>query len=167
MNSRDPKQADILRTLYFTSLRESFEEMRLIPFDVRFLGPLPSQELVLFKRTIYPMTGWVGHQKRFFPNWEVDKIIYIPLHKLLDPDNYIQYSFALRVPGTEQIVRQTYDTACFLHRDQNGSEVLWGATCRITLNFLKIVFDFEPPDIDTLPLISAEMEEGYIGGKKG
>ena len=106
MNRQNPKQADILRTLCFTSLRESFEEMRLIPFDVRFLGPLPSQKLVMFKRMIYPMTGWVGHQKRFFPNWEVDKIIYIPLRQLLDPGNYVGYQYTYRIPGTDQIVRQ-------------------------------------------------------------
>jgi len=165
MNAGNPKQAAILRSLLFTSLRESFEEMRLVPFDVRFLGPLLPQELILFRRMIYPMSGWVGHQKRFMPNWEVEKIVYIPLRKLLDPGSYVRYQFAFRDPGTGQMDRRVYDTACFLHQETNGFEVLWGATCRITLNFLDIVFGFSPPDLDTLPLVEAEMDESYVGGK--
>ena len=159
-------QARILRTLFSTSLRESFEEMRLFPLDVTFLGPLPSQELVLFKRMIYPMAGWVRHQTRFFPNWEVDKIIFIPIRKLLDPTNYVRYEYSFALPGTNRVVWQTYDTPCYLHQDHQESEVLWGATCRITLNFLKIVFDFKPPDIATLPVVKSDMDANYLNGKR-
>ena len=50
-----PRQAKLMSIIWATGLRESFEEMRLNPFGVRFLGPLPPQPLVMFKRTIYPM----------------------------------------------------------------------------------------------------------------
>jgi len=159
-------QAHILKSLFSTCLRESFEEMRLFPLDVRFLGPLPFQELVLFKRTIYPLAGWVGHQKRFFPNWEVDKIVNIPLRKLLDPANYARYQYRFTWPGTNQSTWQTYDTPCYLHQHHQEREVLWGATCRITLNFLKIVFGFKPPEITTLPTVRSDMHANYLGGKR-
>ncbi len=58
------------------------------PVGVSFLGPLPPQQLAMFQRIIYPMVCWVPRQKRFFPNWEVEKLVYIPLRKLLNPDNY-------------------------------------------------------------------------------
>jgi hypothetical protein len=156
-------QADILRSLFSTSLRESFEEMRLIPLDVTFLGPLPSHELVLFKRMIYPMAGWVRHQKQFFPNWEVDKIIFIPIKKLLDPANYVRYEYSFTLPGSSQVTWQTYDSPCYMHQNHHEKEVLWGATCRITLNFLKIVFNFKPPDVAPLPVVKSDMHENYLG----
>ena len=159
-------QAHILRSLFSTSLRESFEEMRLVPLDVTFLGPLPSQKLVLFQRTIFPLVGWVGHQTRYFPNWEVDKIVYIPIRKLLNPDNYVQYQYRFTFPGTSQVSWQTYESPCFLHQHRQEREVLWGATCRITLNFLKIVFAFEPPDVTTLPIVTSDMDANYLGGKR-
>lgn len=159
-------QAHIMRSLFSTSLRECFEEMRLFPLDVKFLGPLPFQELVLFKRTIYPLTGWVGHQTRFFPNWEVEKIIFIPLRKLLDPANYVRYQYSFALPGSNEVTWQTYDSPCYLHKNHKEREVLWGATCRITLNFLKIVFGFIPPDIATLPVVKSNMHANYLGGKR-
>ncbi|MCG6912217.1 MAG: CoA pyrophosphatase [Deltaproteobacteria bacterium] len=161
-----PAHARMLRTLFSTALRESFEEMRLIPLDVTFLGPLPSQDLVLFKRTIFPMIGWVGHQKHFYPNWEVAKVVNIPIKKLLDPANYVRYQYAFSVPGSGRTAWQTYDAPCFLHRHHQEKEVLWGATCRITLTFLKIVFDFEPPAVPTLPVERARLDASYANGAR-
>ena len=159
-------QAHILRSLFSTSLRESFEEMRLVPFDVTFLGPLPLQELVLFNRTIFPLIGWVGHQTRYFPNWEVDKIVFIPVRKLLDLSNYVQYQYSFSFPGTDQVSWQTYDSPCYLHQSHREREVLWGATCRITLNFLNIVFGFNPPEVTTLPIVKSDMHANYLGGNR-
>ena len=64
-----PRLEDSNRHLLLaTSLRESMEEMRLNPLGITFLGPLPPQTLVMFRRVIYPMVGWIGRQRRFFPN---------------------------------------------------------------------------------------------------
>ena len=60
-----------------TALRECFEEIRLLPFGVRFLGMLPPQELVIFRRAIYPAVFWVPDRRRFTPNWEVDAMVSI------------------------------------------------------------------------------------------
>ena len=68
-----------------TALREGFEEMRINPLRVRFLGPLPPQRLVLFRRLIYPMVVWIPNQERFRPSWEVQRIVKIPLRRLLEP----------------------------------------------------------------------------------
>lgn len=68
--AHDPKDARKLAVLYATSLRESFEEMRLNPLGVRFLGVLPAQQLMMRNRFIFPM-GRVGQEaKTFFPELE-------------------------------------------------------------------------------------------------
>jgi 8-oxo-dGTP pyrophosphatase MutT (NUDIX family) len=73
------KNSHLLAQLLATCLRESFEEMRLIPLAVKFLGPLPSQRLVMFDRVIYPMVGWVKYQKYFRLNGEVESLGHIPI----------------------------------------------------------------------------------------
>jgi len=83
------RPAKSMSILWATGLRESLEEMRLNPFGVRFLGPLPPRSLVMFKRTIYPMVGWINRQKRFFPNWEVEKVVRLPLKSKRPPQSEI------------------------------------------------------------------------------
>ena len=141
IRSRRSREAQILRILFFTSLREGFEEMRLNPLGVRFLGPLPIQRLVMFGRVIYPMVGWVSKQQRFRLNWEVEKIVSIPLRELLDPGNYIQYQLEMKDPNADNGRQQVYDAPSFLYKNGLETEVLWGATCRITLNFLELMLD--------------------------
>lgn len=166
IRSRRFKEAQILRVLFFTSLREGFEEMRLNPFGVRFLGPLPIQRLVMFGRVIYPMVGWVSKQQHFRLNWEVEKIVSIPLRKLLDPDNYVQYQLEMKDPNADNGSQQVYDAPSFLHKSGLESEVLWGATCRITLNFLELMFGFAVPTDGSLPVLKGIMDETYLSNGK-
>ena len=165
MRSQRSKEAEILRVLFFTSLREGFEEMRLNPFGVRFLGPLPIQRLVMFGRVIYPMVGWVSRQQHFRLNWEVEKIVSIPLKKLLEPDNYVQYRLEMKNPNADNGTQQVYDAPSFLYKSGLESEVLWGATCRITLKFLELIFGFEVPTDGSLPVLKGIMDETYLNPK--
>ncbi len=165
IRSRRSAEAGILRILFFTSLRESFEEMRLNPFGVRFLGSLPTQRLVMFGRVIYPMVGWVLKQQHFRLNWEVEKIVSIPLRKLLDPGNYVQYRLEMRDSNAENGGQQVYDAPSFLHKNGLENEVLWGATCRITLNFLELMFGFTLPTDGSLPVLKGIMDETYLNPK--
>ena len=158
-----PEDARRLARLLVTSLRESFEEMRLNPLGVRFLGPLPSQPLVMFERVIYPMVGWINHQRRFFPNWEVEKLIHIPLNRLLAPDSYARYRLQFQFHPEGNPMGTPQDFPCFLHRDGDEAEVLWGATYRITMVLLKVVFAFEPPDMASRPVVHGSVDEGYFG----
>jgi hypothetical protein len=162
IRSQRPDEAKILRVLFFTSLRECFEEMRLNPFGVRFLGPLPVQRLVMFGRVIYPMVGWVLKPQRFRLNREVEKIVSIPLRKLLDPGNYVQYQLEMKDPNADNGSRQIYDAPSFLHKNSLETEVLWGATCRITLNFLELMLGFAPPTDGSLPVLKAILDETYM-----
>jgi len=153
-----------LALLLAAALREGFEEMRLNPLGVTFLGPMPAQHLVMFKRAIYPMVGWVNRQQRFFPNWEVEKIVRIPLVSLFDVGNYARYriSFKTGTPGAPDMPYR--DMPCFIHRHNRDDELLWGATYRITERFLKTIFDYVPPAMASLPVIHRRLDRHYLQG---
>jgi hypothetical protein len=161
-----PNQADVLSLLLATGLRESFEEMRLNPFGVRFLGILPAQQLVMFRREIYPFVCWISHQKRFYPNWEVEKIVAIPLDHLLNPINYARYRIEISISNGHHQDRRNIEVKefpCFLHEQDGHTERLWGATFRITMNFLKYVYDFEPPAMEDLMTVEGKLDRRYTG----
>jgi hypothetical protein len=154
-----PRDAKWLRFLLATGLRESVEEMRLNPFGLDFLGPLPAQPLVMFQRVIYPMVVWVLSQKRFYPNWEIEKIIYIPLRDLLNPARYARYRLRFEAQSTAP---QVNTFPCFRYEKENKAELLWGATYRITAVFLEYVFGFVPPDVNSLPEIHGRLSRAYL-----
>ena len=163
---RHGRLAQSMSILWATGLRESFEEMRLNPFGVRFLGPLPPQALVMFKRTIYPMVGWINRQKNFFPNWEVEKVVYVPLPDLLNPTYYSRYRLRMgNHPGQGQ-TESIQDYPCFRIQAPNSQEILWGATYRITIDFLEHVFGFKPPAMATLPVVEGMLDDTYLTGQK-
>ncbi|MGE5839130.1 MAG: NUDIX hydrolase [Deltaproteobacteria bacterium] len=157
-------QADRLSLLLATSLRESVEEMRLNPFGVTFLGPMPAEDLLLFRRVLYPMVVWINRQKRFLPNWEVEKIVHVPVRELLNPEAYACYRLRFkgrRIKGEEDYVQ---DFPCFCHGNETQREVLWGATFRIVMSFLKTIFGFSAPSTDSLPVIYNTLNERYWNG---
>ena len=157
-----PEKIRQLAQLLAICLRESFEEMRLIPLGVRFLGPLPRQRLIMFDRIIFPMVGWVTHQKHFRLNGEVEKIVPIPIHALLTPDNYasFQLSYPSVLPSGIDKNRQVFP--CFVHRQKGAPEILWGATYRIVMTFLAQIFNFAPPETSDLPEIDNNLPMAYF-----
>lgn len=159
-----PQTARFLSLFWATGLRESFEEMRLNPFGVKFLGPLPPQPLVMFRRVIYPMVAWVQRQKRFFPNWEVEKIVYIPLQDLLDAAKYRRYRLCIKTGGNEQPSNSGQDYPCFYFQTDSDTEILWGATYRITTLFMEYIFGFKPPKLETLPVVEGRLDQAYLTG---
>jgi len=161
-----PLEGRWLALYYATALREAFEEMRLNPLRVRFLGPLPQQRLVLFRRLIYPLAAWVPHQQRFKPNREVERILRIPLRRLLSPENYVRYQLTMAVPAGSPGPETVRDVPGFRWRAPHGTELLWGATYRITMSFLKIAFGFAPPEIAHLPRVTGYLNESYLSGER-
>lgn len=155
-----------LAGLMATALRECYEEIRLFPFGAHFLGMLPPQELVLFKRAIYPVVFWVPWQRRFLPNWEVDAMVAIPISKLLSADHYVCYR--LRFDGvTERPVAGTpiKDFHGFRYADDDdNTAVLWGATFRMAMDYLRLVHGFIPPALGTLPVMARAIGSDYLTG---
>ena len=157
-----PEAAGDLRLFLASGLREGYEEMRLNPLGVKFLGPLPLQQLAMFRRDIYPLVCWVPRQKRFTLNWEVEKLVYIPLKDLLNPKNYACYRLSSEIPRKHWNNATKSDFPCFVQ----DSERLWGATYRITMTFLEIVFGFTPPEMSSLPVLYGKLDRNYATGNQ-
>lgn len=159
---RKQRHADAKRLamLLATGLRESFEEMRLNPLRVTFLGPLPPQQLLIFRRRIYPMAAWVDRQTRFVTNREVEKVVYIPLRDLLNSGNYCRYRLEMAHSKNRALQAQD-DFPCFCSECYSEQEILWGATYRIVTSFLKVVFGFDPPTDASLPVFHGTLDENY------
>lgn len=153
-----------LTLLLATALREGFEEMRLNPLGVQFLGPLPVQHLAMFKRAIYPMVGWVGRQQRFEPNFEVDEIIRIPLTSFFEHRNYARFQLAFETDGEKAESIPDRVLPCFVHRHDGQDELLWGATFRIVASFLATVFGYRLPPLNSLPIIHRQIGRNYLKG---
>jgi hypothetical protein len=164
LRETDPAAARRLALFLAAGLRESLEEMRLNPFGVRFLGPLPPQELRMFRRTIHPMAAAVSRQTRFIPNWEVERIVYIPRKSLLDPDHYGICRFSFPPPPGRSLEKKEESFPCFFTPDKKGRLLLWGATYRIVTVFLELAFGFKPPDRPDLPEVSSVLAPEYMTG---
>ena len=161
-----PEEARLLSLHLAAAFRESWEEMRLNPFGTRFLGSLPAQCLVLFKRVIHPVVGWVRHQDHFKLSWEVERVVSIPLRRLMDPSRYGRYGLIVpphlkwRFAGRGDLV-----FPCFVLEDADRREVLWGVTYRIVTLLLELVFGFRPPsDLQDLPLVQGTVDDLYVNG---
>ncbi len=148
------------------ALREAWEEVRLNPFNVQFLGPLPSRELYVFSRIIFPVVGLVKQDWKFQPNWEVERIVEIPLKALFEQQNYgtLTVEIESTVPFSHQVERER-DFPCFLYTPPDGNEeILWGATMFIVMNFLEIVFGFRIPDAVSTRVVRKSLQPDYATG---
>lgn len=161
-----PEEARFLSLLLATALRESWEEMRLNPFSIRFLGPLQSQCLVLFRRVVHPMVAWVRWQKRFQLSWEVDRIVRVPLRSLLDPSRYGCYRLTVPHHLEWRFQGNQHDFPCFHQPTGKGVELLWGVTYRMVTLLVELVFGFKPPQLSCLPVTAGTVDNSYISGNR-
>ena len=156
-------RARLVSRYWACALRETWEETGLSPFGIRFLGALPIYRLVLFRRAILPLVGWVEGPRRFRLNWEVERLVPIPLSELLDPGRYAVYRLDVgSVAGGGEAGTRTYP--CFLPRQGGGDEVLWGATYFIAVSFLERICGFVPPPEEGRPRVTGELAPDYATG---
>ncbi len=136
-----------LITLFLTNaVREAWEEIGLSPFNVRFLGAIPSYELILHRRIIFPLVAFMPNDQAFHPNDEVERIVEIPLNAFLDKQSYGRF-IAVSSDDTLPVDRAVNGTPCLVHREDDGrEEVLWGATFSVVMSFLKAVVGISPPE---------------------
>lgn len=109
-----------------TALREADEEIGLNPNDVRVLGRLTNLITITYFR-VTPVIGVVKWPNVFrVGEHEVARIFTIPLLWLANPSNRWQFE----MPGRARslIAYHPYD-----------GELLWGATARMTVDFLNVL----------------------------
>lgn len=153
-----------LISLFLTNaLRESWEEIRLPPSRVFFLGPLPTYKLALFRRTIFPVAGFVGNPGLLHPNWEVEKIVEIPLSSFYQKERFGCYQMDIGDPDG----KKQFQYPCLIHHDPDGGEeVLWGATFNIIVQFLGIVLNYRLPEWEKGPVIRRSLKPYYLTGRR-
>ena len=106
-----------------TALREAHEELGIQPQEVRILGRL-ADLLTISYYQVTPVVGIIPWPYVFHvENAEVARVFTIPLAWLADPSNKWQF----KLPGEHR------ELICYHPYD---GELLWGATARITVNFL-------------------------------
>ena len=109
-----------------TALREAEEEIGILPKDVRVLGKLSNLITITYFR-VTPVVGVVRWPVVFRVGaHEVARVFTIPLTWLANPANRWQFE----MPGRTRslIAFHPYD-----------GELLWGATARMTVDFLSVL----------------------------
>ena len=115
-----------------TALRETHEEIGISSDNIRVIHTLPEYETVSYFR-VTPVVGilnWPTTMK--LQSSEVARAFTIPLEWLLDESNY---SFRDR-PESKSTKTPPGKRPQIVYFKEYDGEILWGASARITLNFL-------------------------------
>ncbi len=159
--NRDRSTFKMLTLFLSNAIRETWEEINICPFKIKFMGPLPTYSLHMFKRIIFPLVGFVQEETSFRPNSEVDRIIEIPLKIFFQEDNYGRYQIEHSDIKTGE--RYNSEFPCLIYKDNQGhEEILWGATFFIIMNFLQIVFDFTIPELNSKRIVKKKLCPDYL-----
>ncbi len=160
--NRGPKSFRITTLFLANALRETWEEIGLPPWRVRYLGPLPTYSLIRFRRTIFPFVGSVENAPPPRPNREVEKIVEIPLTAFFREGQIGCLILSVpdpNEPGASIPVRYP----CLIHRNPDGGEeILWGATFHIITRFLAIAMDYQLPDWINGRIIHRTLRPAYL-----
>jgi len=112
-----------------TALRESHEEIGVLPADVRVLGTL-DQMTAGYGYVVTPVVGVIPPRCEFrLDVTETTAVAAVPIASLMEPQNFVMDE--LRSPSGHP----SY------HFYVNGWDV-WGVTARIIVQFLELVCDF-------------------------
>lgn len=116
-------------TLKDTALRESFEELGILPDQVQLIGPLTTLYIPPSKFYVHPFMGYLHHPPEFNINAsEVKKVITPALETFLDPDNRKSGLFR---SGSGKVVDAPYY--------QMEELIIWGATAMMMSEIVELV----------------------------
>lgn len=113
------------------ALREAHEEIGLVPGDVDVLGRLTPLPIAVSGHLLHPVVGAMAQRPIFVPSpLEVDRIIELPLRRLVQPD---LVAWEERVLG-----RPSGRTANVPYFSIDGARV-WGATAMVLAEFIALL----------------------------
>ncbi len=143
---RDRETFTALTLFLAGAIRECWEETRISPFSLDFLGPVPAYRMLTRRKIIYPLVACL--RKPVIPRTtpEIEKNIFAPFDEFFKKENYGTVTWTITGKFKEKYSMDKAAFPCFLVRQPDADEILWGATLNICLSFLKAVFDFSPPD---------------------
>lgn len=113
-----------------TALRESYEEIGILPKDVRILGKL-NEFVTISSYVVTPVVGVIPWPYSFtLADDEVSRIFSIPIDWLAEPSNYEVRQRELPPPY--------HPISVIYYRPYEG-EILWGASARFTIGLLNLL----------------------------
>ena len=113
---QDPEDGSLIET----ALRETHEELGILPSNIEILGQMPSLPTVSAYQ-VSPVIGLLKPHTNIVPNvGEVAKVFLVPLAQLMQPKRYLHYPI---MRGS-----QSLQSVKFAH-----TENIWGATATILL----------------------------------
>lgn len=113
-----------------TALREAQEEIGLNPGDVQILGRLNDLVTITHFR-VTPVVGIIPWPYDFeLSKNEVSRVFSIPLDWMAQSSNWEEYNF------TPDGIQKAFPVITYHSYD---GEILWGASARITQNFLEVM----------------------------
>ncbi len=160
-----PRAREVFLFVLSSVLRESWEEMRLPPWKVEYMGALPTLWMQSFPRVIFPVVGKVRPGWKARPNWEVESVLRLPLRAFFDPANYAICKFLVQTPSEEGQATHEWEYPCLVINDPAGEEILWGATFKILMNFMERVFELPIEQINPSRRVFKELSPYYFTGK--
>lgn len=114
-------------TLLDTAIRESTEEIGLLPEDIEILGELDDEVTTTSNYIVTPFIAMIPWPYSFVINkGEVDDIIKVPVAALLEK--------GCLKPDTEFLNGKEFESYAYHYK----GKVIWGATARILNKFLEI-----------------------------
>lgn len=113
-----------------TAIREAKEEIGLLPQDVRILGKM-NEVITISHFKVTPVVGVIPWPYPFqLSPQEVSRVFSIPLDWMAEPTHWDEFDFTPEGSPTSFPV--------VTYHEYDG-EILWGATARITQNFLGVL----------------------------
>lgn len=116
-------------TLTTTALRESHEEIGLLPSAVNIIGQLSELYIPPSNYMVTPFVGYTENEPELMINEEVDQVLVVSLTALLKHEN-----------RKEEIIQHRQGqlkVPCFTL----GGEIVWGATAMMLAEFIEIIND--------------------------
>ena len=160
---QDKNLLPLIRLFLANSLREAWEEIGLNPYNVSFLGALPTYSLSSFTRTIYPLVCLTRNPFKYKLNSEVEKVVEIPLSFFFESSNYAWLQ--VTTPEGKNAYGETSKFPCLAIPDGKGEyDILWGATFYIVTNFLSIICDRRLPCPSAERIVKKIITENYLTG---
>ena len=164
---RSPSHAkEVFLRILASVLRESWEEMRLPPWKVEYMGALPTLWMQSFPRVIFPVVGSVRSGWKPRPNWEVESVLRVPLRAFFDPENYAVCRFLVAASSEEGQGIHEWEYPSVVVRGPEGEEILWGATFKILMNFMERVFERPAGQVHPSRRVCKELSPYYFTGKQ-
>lgn len=166
LRSFPPSERKAVSLILATALRESWEEMRLPPWKVEFLGILPAYSLMHFTKSIFPVVGLIKREWRVRMNWEVEKVIRVPIHSFFDSSNYVRYVLGAPDGPDSSGNGGGYDAPAFMVPGSGDEDILWGATFAIAMDFLNLILDLTGTGFRSDRIVQRTLPKHYYTGRK-